>query len=329
MKKTPVILVILVLFGWAVWEVFQKSLTSLDWSVLTRFSLWAFLLFTLVSLVNFAIFSLRWQRIVHAGRDKVVSLWKISMFRFVGYSVSYLTPFAQLGGEPVRIYFLEKNGIPRKEAVSSVFIDKLFEAGIQLIFVAITIAVVLLSGADLPSENLTIGMLLVLSIIAVVYLWMTIWGKGFFTQVFRWLHLGNIKKLAPFEAKIERTEERIRSFFRNHPRDLLWVCLLSLLTYGFFLLEYEVMLTSLGVVPTFRQLLVVSMLPMIAYLTPIPGAVGAFELLSIASMQIVGLEGSLALPIIAMIRLRDLIFLGIGFAYASTHGVRLAAQKPQ
>lgn len=327
MKKTVLVIGIFALFAWASFEAVRSSMMTLDWTVLTRFSLVTFVLFTLVSLVNFAVFSLRWQRIVHAGRDKVVSFWNINMYRFVGYSVSYLTPFAQLGGEPVRIYFLEKDGIPRKEAVSSVLIDKLFEAGIQLIFVAITLAVVLTSGADLPSENLTVGMLVGLGALAITYLVMTIWGKGFFTQLFRWLHLHRIKKLASLEGKIERTEEVIRKFFRGHPRDLVWVCVLSLLTYGLFLLEYEVMLTSLGVMPTFRQLLVVSMLPMLAYLTPIPGAVGAFELLSIASMQIVGLDGSLALPIIAMIRLRDLLFLGVGFVYASSHGVKLAAKK--
>lgn len=327
MKKAAFVIVIFALFAWAIFEVLSKSINTLDWSALGKFSLVTFMLFALVSLLNFHVFSWRWGKILHAGRAKVVSLFQLNMYRFVGYTVSYLTPFAQLGGEPLRIYFLEKHGITRKEAISSVFIDKLFEGGVQLIFAIIAIIIVLTSGADLPSETLTIVMLSLLLILVVVYLWMTIFGKGFFTQLFRWLQFHRFARIAHWEEKIMRTEEIIRNFFRGHTKDLMWVCILSLVTYGLFLSEYLIMLQSLGVYPTFRQLLVVSVLPMMAYLTPIPGAVGAFEVLSIASMELVGIDGSLALPMIVMIRLRDIVFLLIGFIYASTHGVSLVRKN--
>lgn len=325
MKKTAFVIVIFALFAWAVFEAFSHTLLTLDWSQLQRFSVMTFLLFVTVSLINFSVFSWRWGRVIHAGLPKkVVSQWRLNMYRFVGYTVSYLTPFAQLGGEPLRIYFLEQHGIARREAVSSVLIDKLFEAGVQLIFVIIAITVVLVGGGNLPSEGLTLTLLGFLVFLVAIYLYMTIWGKGFFTQIFRWLRLHKLARIAPFEQKLMETEDIIRRFFRGHVQDLLWVCALSLLTYALFLGEYLVMLTSLGVTPTVKQLLVVAVLPMLAYLTPLPGAVGAFEVLSIAALEIVGLNGSLALPMIVMIRLRDLTFLIIGFIYASTHGIRLA-----
>lgn len=328
MKKAALVIVIFALFAWALFEVFSKSLTTLDWSALGKFSIVTFLLFAGISLLNFHIFSWRWSRILHAGQPKkLVSLLTLNMYRFVGYTVSYLTPFAQLGGEPLRIYFLERHGISRKGALSSILIDKLFEGGVQLIFAIIAIIIVLASGADLPRASLTITMLVLLAVLIVAYLYFTIWGNGFFTQVFRWLRFHRFRRLAPYEEKIMRTEEVIRRFFRGHPKDLLWVCGLSLVTYVLFLGEYFVMLESLGVTPTIRQLLVVAVLPMMAYLTPIPGAVGAFEVLSIASLQLVGLNGSLALPMIVMIRLRDLVFLAIGFMYASTHGIKLAQKN--
>lgn len=328
MKKAAFVIVIFALFAWAIFEVLSKSITTLDWSALGKFSWLTFILFALISLLNFHVFSWRWGRIIHAGRgEKLVSLWKLNMYRFVGYTVSYLTPFAQLGGEPLRIYFLERHGISRKEGISSVFIDKLFEGGVQLIFACIAIAIVVTSGVNVPSEEVTIIMLVLLGALAVTYLWMTIWGKGFFTQIFRWLQFHRFARIAHWEEKIMHTEEIIRKFFREHPKDLLWVCGLSLITYVLFLLEYYIMLTSLGVHPSFKQLLVVSVLPMMAYLTPIPGAVGAFEVLSIASMELVGLEGSLALPMIVMIRLRDLILLIIGFVYASTHGINVVRKN--
>ena len=225
MKKTAVVIVIFALFAWATFEVFSQSLTTLDWSALNKFSWITFILFSLVSLVNFHIFSWRWSKIIHAGMPKkVVSLLKVNMYRFVGYAVSYLTPFAQLGGEPIRMYFLEKHGITRKEALSSVLIDKLFEAGVQLVFVIIAIVIVLTSGEHLPSEGLTNPTMVLLSILIVAYLWMTIWGKGFFTQIFRWLQFHRFKRIAHVEEKLARTEEVIRKFFRGHTKDLMWVC---------------------------------------------------------------------------------------------------------
>ena len=282
--------------------------------------------FILLSFINFALYTLRWDIIAHAGRERVAKFWSMVGIRYVTYAIGYLLPSAQIGGEPVRMYFLEKRGFSRKEALSSVIIDKVFETAIVVIFAVIAFVLVIFYAQGVPTEIYSFFMLFLILLLFFAYFYYTIVKDGFFTFIFQVLHLKKIKFLAPLEEKIMSMEALMKRFFHHHVKELLWTIALTMLTYIVFLLEYYLLFFALGVKPTFGQLIVVSTIPLISYLIPIPGAAGALELSQYLSLSLAKMDPNLAFPIMVIIRLRDLFFIIAGLVYGSTHGVKLLSK---
>ena len=83
------------------------------------------------------------------------------------FAVSYLTPAAQTGGEPVRVFFLQEEGVDTKNAVSTVVIDKVFEYTALFVFIFSGVLVSLIEGSIFSGklEVILAGMIIIFAVL--------------------------------------------------------------------------------------------------------------------------------------------------------------------
>ena len=145
------------------------GLTGLDKIILAfrEFSIKYVVIIIVLSFIIHVLSALKWWLILaEHGHD--VSFLRVFTYKTAGFSVNYVTPFARLGGEPLKAYMVKKHGLSTTQAMSSVFIDKafdtLFDAIIMGIFIIIILALFTLPGY--AREILVLGLLLLLFILA-------------------------------------------------------------------------------------------------------------------------------------------------------------------
>lgn len=308
--------------------VYQEGLSNILASVGT-FGLIPFCGFVVLSLLNFILYSWRWQVIIneHLPKEKRAPLHRMYMHRMGGYAVSYLTPAAQVGGEPVRIALLASDGVSGKDATSSVVLDVAFELSAYILFIIAGVVLALLEGLGDGQSFLIIAIGLGLTLAVLMLFFLSIAnGKGFFVHLFRITQLHRWKRLHAFERNIVHTEELMSTFLRGRTSLLTLVATLSLAVIFFRVVEVLYLSYFFGVDLNFGQAFLVSTLPGIALLLPVPAGLGVFE----GSFS--ALFGLLAIPLNAVafaliIRSRDVIFIVLGVLHILSRGKAFVERK--
>jgi uncharacterized protein (TIRG00374 family) len=249
---------------------------------------------------------------------------RLILHAFGGFMMSYLTPATLLSGEPVRIYLLKKaDNIPVHEGTFSVITDKALEMTTVLIFILISIMLALSKGM-IGKENMysLIATVIITALLLGLFYWLTISGKGFFRTIFRLLRFHKIKRLQPMEEKITALENKIFHFFIDHQKIFIVTLLLAALCWFIKIFENYIVLYFLGITPTFTEMFILTFLPMIALLMPIPGGFGILEGGTAAVMGIMGIDARLAVSLVLISRIRDLIFVSIGLVHTSHYSIK-------
>lgn len=327
-RKTVVFVVFLVLgivlFGISVYSSGVGNIIA----TLKEFSLLKFLIFVGLSFLNFYLYSLRWEIIVKTlFKEKKIPSSTFFWDRMAAYAISYVTPSAQLGGEPLRIMLIEEEGVPKREATSSTIIDKALELSTLIIFISCGILAALFDGRmDVPYKTfMGIAGFLMLFVVFWFY-YSSIKGKGFFSSIFKVLHLKKIGRLQAVEVKLEEFEREMNQFYKRNPR-VLWILLgISVLTILFILAEHFLVAWFMGVRLTFFQAFLSSTIPYIAYLLPIPGGLGVLEGGHATVFLLLGVSIN-AVAFVFIIRLRDFIFVALGLIRGWHKGIRVMKKE--
>lgn len=295
------------------------------WLNLRHFSLLKFVFFLALSAINFCLYALRWDIILRNlnSPHPNVPFGRLFLHRLSGFALSYLTPSAQTGGEPLRIMALQQEGIPSKTAVSSVIIDKALEFASLLVFVAVGITFALIDGS-LPDKTQMIFVIGLVVIAAAVF-WFyfsSVKDIGFFSSILRFTRLTKFSRFRIIEQKFVEIEKQMASFYKNHVRVFLVLIFISLMISAFLLLEHYLVARFLGVRMNFFQTFMVSTIPYVAYLVPIPGGLGLLESGHAAVFAMLGISIN-AFVVVFIIRMRDLVFILIGLFHASKEGVKM------
>ena len=295
------------------------------WENLRSFSLFHFMIFLALSFMNFCLYVLRWDLIlrnVH-GKRRVVPFYKLFLHRMSGFAVSYITPTAQTGGEPLRVMLLGREKIPTGQATASVIIDKSLEFAALFVFIGAGMGLAVIDGS-LPGKT-DILMLAVLVALVFIIFWFyftSIKNIGFFSSIMRVLRLNKIKRFRGIEEKIIAVEQQMAAFYKHHLSTFLLLIIISLVISAFLLLEHYLIASFLGVKMTFFQTFIVSTVPYIAYIIPVPGAFGLLEGGHAAIFAILGININ-AFVLVFIIRIRDLIFVLIGLVHGSKQGLAM------
>jgi len=280
-------------------------------------------LYILVSNLIMIALAWRWQIILKSQKINV-SIFKLFLYRLVGYGISYLTPSAKLGGEPVRAALLSRDGIDFSRGLSTVVIDKTIEIATSALFFFLGVLIMLFVYA-LPGNT---GIMLLLS--AIIFLTVMGWiyhrmisGKGFIVSACKSLKLHKIKSLKIDEEKLENFEKMVIKFFQEDKKDFYMTILASFIGWILMFFEFKFAGLIIGINLSFEQIFLVVSFLGVALMFPIPMGLGSMELSQVTVFSIIGLDKAGGVAISFLVRTRDLIWSVIGLLLLSYYGLNI------
>ena len=244
--------------------------------------------------------------------------------RLAGEAVNLGTPTASVGGEPVKAYLL-RPGVPLREGLASVIVDKTTTVTALVLFLAIG----LLGGAGLLpfSSPLMLTMLTLLGLeIVCVAGFVIVQLAGVVGRGGRWLARF---RLAPArgQAVLEGMDEALRAIYLGHQRRLVVSVLFHLLAFALGALEIYLVVRLLDVpISPWSALAIGAFGSAVKFFSfMIPASLGALEGGNIAIFAAFGLGGAVGLTYTLVRRLREIVWITVGFALLSALSARPAA----
>lgn len=291
------------------WEQVWLSLRSLRlWQV----ALWMLLNFGILSLLN-----LRWWFLLRIQGVKV-PFFSLCLYRLAGFGLSYLTPGPQFGGEGWLVILLRRrHGVAVVEGSISVAMDKLIELLANFSFLAIGLLVSLQVGIPqtILSTSLTLPLMALLSL---PFLLFGLLARGVLPASWlakRW------QQPPPFLTKalqvLSDAEQRSAGLIRQGLWQLIGLYLYSLGIWLVMVGEFWLMLHFFGIEASFRQTVFALTAARLAFLTPLPGGLGALEAAQVTALQVLGFGTSVGLSLSLLQRARDLLLASLGIAFGS------------
>ncbi len=283
-----------------------------------------FLIALCIMLIAILFSVLKWKIILKA-QGYNVSFIKLFFIKLVGYSVSYIIPSANLGGEPVRAIILKKESdIPLTKNIASVIVDKSLELTVG--FLSLLLAVFLLIiNYTLPKNTIAVLLFAVGFFLIMLYLFYTktLSNKGFFSSIIKFFRIDRINFIKNIKKDIENTEEHVSRFFKKQKKAFLITTLISLVMQVIFIINYKLILSFLGYDVTIIQALLILSLSSFAYVIPIPGAIGTYELAMAVIFTLLGMGAETGVAFSLIIRCLNIVIVSIGMVFLSHFGIKL------
>ena len=330
MKKT-ILFVLSVIFGIAMFisvlnytgaDELKQAFDSFSWPVI---AVVVGLTFVQISIVIY-----RWKLILESQGDKV-PFWKLLAPKFVGFTISFLTPGLYVGGEPVRAYLLKKNtGIRLSKGFSSIIIDKILDFTYPLPFL-IWALIYAMVKYDISWEaiGVFVFILMVLIFLLGVFYVQTYRGKGFFSSLARWFRLDKFKKLDKFIEKGKHFEDLVITFF-NHKQSLfIKGLILSFLGGLIVFVQFMIILNALGISANIVEILMMMVFMILAFLVPVPASIGSFEASQALVFVALGHPASIGVAFTLIIRMAELGKLAVGLTFLSSIGLKFVRNIPK
>lgn len=311
-----------------VWLISRQGLGEVVENIY-QFGIWPFIGFVLISFLNFGFYSLRWQLIVNrlVSETRRIPFYRVYLHRMGGYAMSYLTPAAQVGGEPVRIALLASDKANTRESTSSVVLDIAFELVAYVLFILAGVIFAIVEGfASGSSLWIMLGGLLALLLLLTLFLHTLARGSGFFSKLFRFTKLDRVKSLQSFEKAILDSERIMQEFLTRNKKLVGAVSVLSILGISFRIVETFYIAHFFDVSLSFSQAFLLSTLPGVALLLPVPAGLGVFEGSFAAIFALLAVPLS-PVAFALIIRGRDLVFIVIGVIHIFMHGSTFLRKK--
>jgi len=306
----------LVLFAVLVFKIGPETI----WQNIIRLSLRDFIILMGLRFIYWGLRTLNWKIVLDRLNGKV-GLGRIFSARLAGHAISYLTPSAHIGGEPIRALMLGNND--RRVNFASVVVDKTIEI-MSMIFLMCFGVLLGLGRISLPGKTWIVIVAVVLSIGGLTVF---IYYKQR-TGMFSWIRNIMVKMrinppfLARNAERIKETDRHISHFYRKH-RGAFFVLLFLYLGLGLvWTMEIYITLQVLGVSEAgfFDSFLIVS-LGNLAFLLPvIPAAIGTYEATYVGLFLLLGLGSGAAIALTLIRRILSLIWAGIGLIAMSLGG---------
>jgi uncharacterized protein (TIRG00374 family) len=293
-----------------------------------------------VNLTFFAVLTGRWAWVLHGLGERLSALGalRLAASRLAGFSVSYLTPGPQFGGEPVQLALARRwTGLAYTRGSASLLLDKSFELTGNFAFIGVGVLALRSLPALSPEAGCAqwagwVALLppALLALLPVAYLAAVFSGSRPLSALAarlpaRWRARPWHARLAAF---LEASEAEVTAYGRRPGRALLQVLLSFMAVWGLSVLEQWLTLRFLGLSLGFPQTLLLLAGAKLAMLLPFPGALGALEVAQRTLFGWLGYGPETALALLVYIRGRDLSFALAGLAVAAI-GLRRSRREPR
>lgn len=309
---------------WLIWPVVLGLLLwaarGVDWAEVGRrlagIHPWQWLVLLAFNVAIVLAFSGRWWVILR-GLGFRPGYLRLSAYRLAGFSISYFTPGSQFGGEPLQIDLLRrKHAVPLAASTASVTLDKALEVVGNATYLAFGLVVLLrlrwLDSHQAVLPAIVAGVLLVAPLGLLLAWWA---GRRPLTHL---VGLGAARAGARWpagvrlRAGVQAFETEAAEFCRERPWHLTLAMGFSLLSWIGIVVERWLMLWFLGAAVGPAETIAVVAVGRLALLLPIPGGLGVLEASQIFALQALGFEAALGISLGLLIRVRDLMFGGLG-----------------
>ncbi len=284
-----------------------------------------------ISLIFFGLGILKWKTILKSQGYNFKFL-ELSPVWLLGFSISYITPFAIFGGEIFRMYFAKKKfkELSWKNSMSSVAIDKLLDTTVFFGFLIISLLVFAFYGR-FPTSIVGIAVLstagLFLCLLGIFYF--KKWQKQ---SAIEWLiGLFGLKKEKFSNGRtmedILEAEKQVFEFF-SFKKKVFWKTLgLTLLRY--FLHFVRCVILVLFVVGNFTVLKSLALygFTSLATLTPLPATLGALEIGEGIAFKVLGLGFNNGAVFSMIWRGADLLICLFGLLFLIKFGALWAEER--
>lgn len=295
-----------------IWKIFDEIPIRDVIDAFKTATLQATLGFLIVSLLVMTLNAYRWKVIIQAT-EKKVPFWLVFQYKIVGFGISFLTPMAKVGGEPLRAALLQRHNIDFKRGLSTVVIDKIIE--LSTFGILFSMAVVIAVGTYALPKDMFI-LLISISVVficAIAYFYYQILNdKNIILRVFKVLRLNKIKKLKGAEKSIIEFEKTLVSFHKNEKKAFNKALSITVVSWIIMFAEFQTALMMFGYTLNFQGLFLVITTMGAAYLFPVPLALGILEAGQISMFKLLGLNTAAGVGLAMIIRSRDLLWTLIG-----------------
>jgi len=253
--------------------------------------------------------------------------WRTYAITVASFSLNFMTPMVNVGGEPFKIAAVAPWLGLRRAAGSVVLYQMLHTLGMLLSFLtAVVLGALLLPPHPAILAGLAIAFV---ALAALILLLLTGHRRGGLARLLDLLHRFPLldrlaRRLEPKRATLTQMDEQITEFYHRRPRRFVQAVALEYLSRSIFMLEYVLIAMGVGVSITFAQAYVIGGLSSLVQnvIFVVPFEVGTKEGSLYLVFQLLGLDPALGVYTAIVSRLRDLAWIGGGLALVWFSGRR-------
>jgi glycosyltransferase 2 family protein len=251
---------------------------------------------------------------VHVGE---ISLWRLSLARIAGEAVNNLTPTANLGGEPIKVYLLRAQGLTMDTGLASVVVAKTTLVVSQIIFILLGLPFFLYRLGWVRQGWWVIGPLLGLAYGFTLLLirWQRRGLMGMAVRALQWI-LPHWQILARWEERARQIDAHLLRFYDGNTRGFIASTIYHLLGWLLGAVEVQFFFYLMGVsVAAVDALIIETMVqPFTVAALIIPGGLGVQEAGGVFLCRLLGLDEGAGLTLMALKRAREAVYNLIGLA---------------
>ncbi len=300
--------------------------------VLATFS--RFSVFSLVIILAFGILiaippTLVWNKILHLNGIYIKKRDLINI-SFAGEAISYVTPSAYFGGEPVKAWFLKKlYGTEMDCSLSAILIEKFLRISSYFLSAMIGILFIFTQYYLPPTIEISLAVAVSLCVLVYLFLFTTIFtGKGIARILIKKTYLHKFKLIQRNYHKITNFDCIFSQYFEKNRKQAINQFFLSLITVAVVILRYYIILSAFGYSPSFFQVFIIFSAGAFATVIPfVPGSLGIYEVVMILMTTIFFGNPSLGIALAFMVRFSDLAKVVYGLAVFMIYKLRISHKK--
>jgi uncharacterized protein (TIRG00374 family) len=324
--KKQIVLISVLIGVVALWYIFTKIPIVHVFESLKKNVSWQLLLiYILIQIAIFTVLTYRWKIVLASQGITKVSLFKLNNYKLVGYAVSYITPLAKVGGEPVRAGLLStREKVPFKKSLSSIVIDKTLELTTSAMFFVVGGIYILMRFAVASQLKFVIIVVSVFFVLLFgLFNYRMLRGKSFFHKTFEVLGIWKIKKMKKFSKKLFDFEQLVIKFYHEDRKYFFYTILISLISWILMFFEYMIVGKMVGAAFTPVQIFLVFSFVGVAYLVPIPMALGTLEAGQISVFGLINISAAAGVALSLIIRMKDIFISIIGLILLTIFGLKI------
>jgi uncharacterized protein (TIRG00374 family) len=296
---------------------FRNAPLTEIWMTIRRLHLWQILILALINIFIYFLVTARWWIIVHS-ENKAIRYFPLIGVRISVFAISYFTLGPQVGGEPLQVFYLQRNyGLTYTRAVASVIMDKLLEFLANFFMVAFGLTAIFQVG--FPSTGVSLPPF-ILIVLATVVVWppahlIFLYNRHYpLSALLRSLSI--IRQDEKLPRFLRASEHLAGQFCQRHPRALFAAIFVSILASAATVSEYALITSFLSIGLPFWQTAAAWTAGWLSFLVPLPGGLGALEASQVFALGFFGISAVSAVSVTLMMRCRDLFFGGLGLVLA-------------